>query len=85
MVTVYRRTNSTSSELVYTAEIVPGWNEDFAALWNEAMDEANLRQVQLRLAMVVAAGFLPLVVGGSFSVNGSSCAIDICWGRKNSG
>ena len=43
-VTIYRRTNSTSAELAYTGEIVPGWNEDFTALWNEAMDEANLRE-----------------------------------------
>ena len=41
--TIYRRTHSTSSELVYTGEIVQGWNEDFTALWHEAMDEANLR------------------------------------------
>ena len=44
VVTIYRRTNRTSSELVVIGEIVPGWNEDFAALWNEAMDEANLRE-----------------------------------------
>ena len=47
-VTIYRRPNSTSTELVYTGEIVSGWNEDFTALWNEAMDEAmdeaNLRE-----------------------------------------
>ena len=43
-VTVYRHPNNTSTELVYTGEIVPGWNEDFTALWNEAMDEANLRE-----------------------------------------
>ena len=36
--------HSTSTELVYTREIAPGWNEDFTALWNEAMDEANLRE-----------------------------------------
>ena len=43
-ITRYRRTYSTSSELVYTGEIVPGWNEDFTTLWNEALDEANLRE-----------------------------------------
>ena len=42
--TIYRRPNSTSTELVYTGEIVPGWNEDFTALWNEDMEEANLRE-----------------------------------------
>ena len=41
-VTVYRRPNSTSSELVFSGEVIHDWNEDFAALWNEAMDEANL-------------------------------------------
>ena len=41
---IYRRPNSTSTELVYTGEIVPGWKEDFTALWKEAMDEANLRE-----------------------------------------
>ena len=43
-VTIYRRQNRTSTELVYTGEIVPENNEDFTALWNEAMDEANLRE-----------------------------------------
>ena len=42
--TLFRRTYSTSSELVYTGEIVPGWNEDFVALWNEAMEDAHLRE-----------------------------------------
>ena len=37
---------------------------------------------QLRLAIVVAAGFYPFVVGGSFSVTGRSCAIDVCWEVK---
>ena len=39
-----RAITSTSSELVFRGEIVPGWNEDFTALWNEAMDEAHLRE-----------------------------------------
>ena len=43
-VTFCRRTQSTSSELVYTCEIVPGWTEDFTAFWNEGMDEAHLRE-----------------------------------------
>ena len=34
----------TSTELMYTGEVVPGWNDDFYALWNEAMDEASLRE-----------------------------------------
>ena len=38
VVTIHRRTNSTSSELVFTGEIVLQWNEDFTALWNKAMD-----------------------------------------------
>ena len=49
-VTIYRRPNNTSTELVYTGEIVPGWNEDFAALWNEAVDEANLREEEKQAA-----------------------------------
>ena len=36
-VTNYRRPCNTCTELVYTGEIVPGWNEDFTALWEEAM------------------------------------------------
>ena len=45
VITLFRRTcNTTSSVSVYRGEIVPGWNKDFAALWNEAMDEANLRE-----------------------------------------
>ena len=43
VITIYRRANSSSSELVYTGELIQGWDEDFAALWIEAMDEANLR------------------------------------------
>ena len=35
--TIYRRLHNNSSELVYTGELVPGRNEDFAALWNEAL------------------------------------------------
>ena len=31
-VTINRRPNNTSTELVYTGEIVPGWNEDVTAL-----------------------------------------------------
>ena len=44
VITIYRRANSSSSELVYTGELIQGWDEDFAALWIEAMDEANLRE-----------------------------------------
>ena len=48
-VTICRRPNSTSTDLVCTREVVQGWNEDFTALWNEAMDETNLRTtVRLR-------------------------------------
>ena len=50
-ITKFRRTHSTSSELVYTGEIVPGWNEDFTALWSEALDEANLREQEKRAAL----------------------------------
>ena len=42
-ITIYRRINNSSSELVYTGELIQGWNGDFAALWVEATDEANLR------------------------------------------
>ena len=42
-ITIYRRTNNSASELVYTGELIQGWDEDFAALWIETMDEANLR------------------------------------------
>ena len=38
------RVISSSSELVYTGELIQGWDEDFAALWIEVMDEANLRE-----------------------------------------
>ena len=38
------RANSSSSELVFTGELIQGWDEEFAALWIEAMDEANLRE-----------------------------------------
>ena len=41
-ITIYRRTNNSSLELVYTGELIQGWDEDFAALWVETMDEANL-------------------------------------------
>ena len=43
-ITIYRRINNSSSELVYTGELIQGWNGDFAALWVEATDEANLRE-----------------------------------------
>ena len=43
-VTIFRRPDSTPTELVYREEVVPGWNEDFAPLWNEAVDDANLRE-----------------------------------------
>ena len=49
-ITLFRRTNSTSSDLVYTGEIVPGWNEDFTALWNEAMEDAHLREQERKAA-----------------------------------
>ena len=49
-ITIYRRANSSSSELVYTGELIQGWDEDFAALWIVAMDEANLRDVPGRQA-----------------------------------
>ena len=42
--TIYRRAKNSSSELVYTGELIQGWGEDFAALWIEAMDEANLQE-----------------------------------------
>ena len=38
-ITIYRRTNSTSTELAFSVEIVPGWNEDITALWNDALEE----------------------------------------------
>ena len=49
-ITIHRRTNNSSSELVYTGELIQGWNEDFAALWFEATDEANLREKVLQVA-----------------------------------
>ena len=39
-------------------------------------------QGQLRLAIFVAAGFLPFVIGSSLSVTGRSCAIEVCWEGK---
>ena len=36
-ITIYRLTNSTSTEVATSG--VPGWNEDFTASWNEAMEE----------------------------------------------
>ena len=60
-ITIHRRTNSTSSDLVYTGKIVSGWNEDFTALWNEAMDEANLREEHL---LVVDCGTSPSGAAG---------------------
>ena len=42
--TIYRRINNSSSEMVYARELIQGWNGDFAALWVEATDEANLRE-----------------------------------------
>ena len=33
---------------------------------------------QLRLAIVVATETLPFVIGGSFSVKGKNCALDVC-------
>ena len=43
-ITIYRRSHKSSSELVFTGEIVPEWNEDFTVLWMEDLDEANLRK-----------------------------------------
>ena len=34
---MYRRVNSSFPELVYTGESIQGWDEDFAALWIEAI------------------------------------------------
>ena len=42
VITIHRRAKSSSSELVYISELIQGWDEDFAALRIEAMDEANL-------------------------------------------
>ena len=39
-ITIYRRTNN-SSELVFSGELTQSWDEDFAALWVETMDEAT--------------------------------------------
>ena len=50
VITIYRRANSSSSELVYTGELIQGWDEGFAGLWIEAMDEANIREKYERLA-----------------------------------
>ena len=38
--------NSTSTELAFSGDIVPGWNKDFTALCNEAMDEAKLGEYE---------------------------------------
>ena len=51
--TIYWRTNSTTSELVFSGEVAHGWNEDFAALWNEAMEEVILREQEVRTASLV--------------------------------
>ena len=32
------------ADLVYTGELIQGWDEDFTALWNEMVDEASLRE-----------------------------------------
>ena len=48
--TIYRRPHNTSTELVHTGEIVPGWNEDFTGLWKEATEEANLREWEKQAA-----------------------------------
>ena len=39
---IHRRANTILQELVITGELKQGWEEDFATLWNHAMDEANL-------------------------------------------
>ena len=43
-------TNTSSSELVHTGELIQGWDEDFAAIWIEAMDEADLREKEIMAA-----------------------------------
>ena len=35
-ITICRHANTNSSELVYTRELIQGWEEDVAALWNNA-------------------------------------------------
>ena len=50
VITIYRRANSSSSELVYAGELIHGWDEDFEALWIEAMDDAHLRESETTAA-----------------------------------
>ena len=38
-----RRTKTSSSDLAYTGELIQGWDDDFATLWDDAINEANLR------------------------------------------
>ena len=42
--------NTTSSDLVFTRELIQCWQEDFAALWNDAEDEAYLREQERQAA-----------------------------------
>ena len=50
----------TSSELVYTGEYIQSWDEDFAALWTDAMNEANLREKEKQAASLGAHSSFPL-------------------------
>ena len=42
VITIYRRANSSFSDLVYTGELIQGWDEDFSVRWIKATDEASL-------------------------------------------
>ena len=44
VITIYRGAHSSSSELEKSGELIQGWDEDFAALRIDEMNEANLRE-----------------------------------------
>ena len=76
VITVCRRINNSSSELVYTGELIQGWDDNFAALWVEAMDEANLGEQESQ----AASGCSLLSALVERSVYASGAATDKAWG-----
>ena len=55
--TICRRTDRTSSGLAFTGQVIQGWDEDLATLWNDAMDEANLLERERQAASLGAHSF----------------------------
>ena len=49
---------------MFTVELIQGWDEDLAALWYDAMDDASLREWETQAASLGAHFFPPVMERG---------------------